>query len=136
MEMKWRARIGADPAGHVTIPAEFAVLYFEIASERHEEAAGHGIDDRRALLHGENLLAQCPAEGLVRHGLEPVGEAAHGRNRSRQNPVKLGRTTEDDVESTCLMEGLALLVRCDVHGIDDEMFCTSQGLAPLHDDRQ
>src|SRR5262245_11446246 len=43
-----RARIIGEAAGHIPVPAEFAIFDREITGERHEKSVGHRVDDRRA----------------------------------------------------------------------------------------
>src|SRR5262249_59497465 len=68
----------------VARPGELAVLDREVGGERDEEAVGHRVDERRAFLDRELLIL------LLRQGLAPGGEPAHGPGRAPAGPLRAG----------------------------------------------
>ncbi len=73
-----------------------SVCDLEIAGQRHHEAVGHGIDERRAALDGLALVLQHGVERLLRQRLEPVRQSFHRRKRRRQHAEKFRRAAEGE----------------------------------------
>lgn len=65
----------------VEVPAELAVLHFEIGRERDEKPVGHGIDEGRTFFDRLRLLAHDLIESLRWQRLEPVGQTEHSGDR-------------------------------------------------------
>src|SRR5215467_11728897 len=79
---------------NVPIPGKHPVLGAQVGDQWNEKPEGHGVDERRALLDRHLLRLEYCAEGLLRHGLEPVREPEHGGYRPRQNRLELRRAAE------------------------------------------
>jgi hypothetical protein len=105
-----RARVLGDAGGQVALPGEFAILDLEIACQQHEEPEGHGVDNGWTFLHGEEVVPQSLAEGLLRQGLEPVRKAENGGDGSWQNRLELRRTAEGDTALAGVIHRCLLLV--------------------------
>ena len=87
----------------VVVPGEFAVLHLQVADQRHQKAAGHGVDKRRATLDGVAYPVIDFVEGLRRHCLEPIRQTKRCRHRRCQQSVQLHRAAERQRQWTVLL---------------------------------
>src|SRR5882724_10453799 len=76
MESDWRAREIERSAGRdIIVPGDRAVIDPEIADQRNQEPAGHGVDERGTTLDRILVAHIDRVKGLRRHRLEPAGKA-------------------------------------------------------------
>jgi len=87
-----RTKLTSPPGG--IVPGDLAVFDLEIADQRDQEAAGHGIDKGRTALDRALLGRMSGVERLRRHCLQPVGKAGRRRHRRRQNILQFRRAAE------------------------------------------
>src|ERR1700746_783953 len=95
MESDWRVRVIERSAGRkIVVPGDLAILDPEIAHQRKQEAAGHGVDEWGAALDRILFAHFDCAVALRRHRLEPTGNSQCRRYGRRQLSLEFRRAAE------------------------------------------